>query len=163
MGCTCFRTCTSARAPLLYFPLSLRPCCTAFLSVVLSSSLSPWVATRHEQHFSAFLTFSSEESCIFSKSCMYLKHHLLLCQHRVRTKKRKRKKWCFLQAKTPSNQNLVSHPAFLTTKCGFFREHDLWHSEEKCFAGEQMSLLRCCSTAFQCRQDGSILEAHKEI
>lgn len=76
--------------------------------------------------------------------------------------KKKRKKWCFQQARNPSNQSLLSHPAFLTTKCGFFGEHDLWHSEEKCFAGEQMSLLRCHSTAFQCGQDGSVLEVHEE-
>lgn len=77
-------------------------------------------------------------------------------------KKKKRKKWCFQQGRNPSNQSLLFHPAFLTTKCGFFGEHDLWHSEEKCFTGEQMSLRRCHSTAFQCGQDGSVLEVHEE-
>lgn len=97
-------------------------------------------------------------------SCIYLEHQLLcnLSTVFMPKKKKKIKKWCFQQARNPSNQSLLSPPAFLTTKCGFFGEHDLWHSEEKCFAGEQMSLLRCHSTAFQCGQDGSVLEVHEE-
>lgn len=77
--------------------------------------------------------------------------------------KKRKKKWCFQQARNPSNQSLLPHPAFLTTKCGFFGEHGLWHSEEKCFAGEHMSLLRCHSTAFQCGQDGSALDVYEKI
>lgn len=58
--------------------------------------------------------------------------------------------------------SLLSHPAFLTTKCEFFGEYDLWHSKEKCFTSEQMSLLRCHSSVFQHGQDGSVLEVHEE-
>lgn len=110
-----------------------------------------WLLTKKMHTFpSAAYTYST----IFSS---------VICQHTVDAKKKKKEnKWCFQQSRNLSNQSLLSHPAFLTTKCEFFGEYDLWHSKEKCFTSEQMSLLRCHSSVFQYGQDGSVLEVHDE-
>lgn len=154
------RTCTTALIS-AFSPSPLHRCplgCTKFFTFSLGS----------HQAWTALLSFSLS----FSMSCIYLKHHLLLCQHSVRTKKRKRKKWCFPQAKTPSNQNLVSHPAFLTTKCGFLenttsdtaRRNALlvskclcWDAAPPLFSADKMGALWKLTRRFSPQRTASVL------